>query len=69
MKVAKALSLACVSCGKRSPSVRPSSPAAPVLTACEALKRDHGWSFVVDFFATSTGDYSPRCSACNGGAR
>jgi hypothetical protein len=61
--------LPCAACGVMSPAVAPASPAAPLLTACEALHRDHGWSYVVGFAAMLTGDHEPRCPACHGGAR
>lgn len=60
-----ALRLACVSCGAESPPVTPASPAAPILTACEALERAHGWTFEIGFFAMLTGDHRPRCAACS----
>lgn len=64
MRNPKPLSLACVSCGVMSPAVVPSSPAAPILTACEKLHAVHGWSFEVGFAAMLTGDHRPRCASC-----
>lgn len=64
MRNQKRISLACVACGAKSPSVVPPSPAAPVLTACETLHRVHGWSFEVGFWQMLTGDHRPRCASC-----
>ncbi len=56
------VALECVECGKKS-SFEASSPAAPILTACEEAAKV-GWSYQVGFFAMLTGDHKPRCPKC-----
>jgi hypothetical protein len=62
------VALTCVSCGSKQ-SFRASSPAAPVLTACEAAHANAGWSYEIGFFSMLTGDHRPRCAACTAAAK
>lgn len=55
--------LTCIACGVHA--VFPaSSPASPILTACEYAHKNHGWSYQIGFFAMLTGDHHPRCREC-----
>lgn len=58
--------LTCVECGARG-AFPITSPAAPVLSMCEAAKKE-GWSYEVGFFSMLTGNYNQRCTNCNGNA-
>ena len=53
----------CWRCG-RTEAFEASSPAAPMLTACERAHKDKGWGFEVGFFAMMTGDHRPVCPQC-----
>ena len=58
--------LTCVECGV-SEAFPITSPAAPVLTMCEAAAKQ-GWSYEVGFFSMLTGNHNQRCPKCNGNA-
>ena len=58
--------LTCTGCGVSGAFPIP-SPAAPVLTMCEAAEKE-GWSYEVGFFSMLTGNYNQRCPKCNGNA-
>jgi hypothetical protein len=59
----KPVIITCHACGTKSQPVTPRSPAAPILTALEALK-PLGWAYQIGFFPMLTGDHSPLCPAC-----
>jgi hypothetical protein len=63
----KAIEVKCVQCGAAE-HVKPSSPAAPMLTALEKL-RPKGWSYQIGFFAMLTGEHHQLCPVCNGNSR
>lgn len=66
----KTVVVTCCSCGKKSQPVKPSSPAAPMLTALEYLHEKEGWAYQIGFFTMLTGDHRPLCPACaKGGHR
>jgi hypothetical protein len=58
----KGITLRCVACNVESPRVVPDSPAAPILTACEQLHDNHGWSYQIGFETMLTGDHQQRCA-------
>ena len=64
---ARMVELTCIACGVHA--VFPaSSPAAPILTACEAAA-EHGWSYQIGFVSILTGDHRPRCRECTATGR
>jgi DNA-directed RNA polymerase subunit RPC12/RpoP len=58
------IKVACVDCGTQSRSVLPCSPAAPILTALEALEGD-GWTYTIGFTEMMTGMHNQRCPECS----
>lgn len=57
--------LTCIECG-RTERFPITSPAAPVLSMCEAAG-PKGWSYQIGFFTMLTGDHQTRCPACTAG--
>lgn len=55
--------LTCHNCGD-SVIVEFSSPAAPLLTACEAAHEKHKWGFQFGFHSMLTGEHFPLCYKC-----
>lgn len=58
----KPIKITCSVCAATE-MARPTSPAAPMLTALEQLK-PNDWSYQIGFFTMLTGDHHPRCPAC-----
>lgn len=59
--------LVCEECQARSKAYRPTSPAAPELTACEQAEKD-GWGYTIGFLAMLAG-HRVLCPNCAGNWR